>query len=172
MCLSPQVMIEAQNEAMSVYQKAGSRDLLDWCKSSNLEAESSCQDPPSATHLRLRVVSHASKVSDGVLGVAFLSADGRGVYGDVSYNAVEDLDRKWHVRLARVLGHVMAHELGHLLLGLNAHSRQGIMCPCWHGDELHLANTGSLLFSEDPSSIGAGKISAPSGRRTTPVNYL
>jgi hypothetical protein len=43
----------------------------------------------------------------------------------------------------------MAHELGHLLLGSNAHSRQGIMCPDWHGGELQLASTGSLLFSEE-----------------------
>ncbi len=118
-----------------------------------MKADSSCQDPPSATHLNLRVVSHASKVSNGVLGVAFLSADGTGVYSDASYNAVDELDRKWHVGLARVLGHVMAHELGHLLLGLNAHSRQGIMCPSWHGDELHLASTGSLLFSEDQARL-------------------
>jgi hypothetical protein len=147
--LSPQALIRAQDEAIRVYQKAGVAIFWIVCKSSNVEADSSCQDPPSATHLNLRVVSHASKVSDGVFGVAFLSADGTGVYSDVSYNAVEELDRKWHVGLARVLGHVMAHELGHLLLGSYAHSRQGIMCPSWHGDELHLATTGSLLFSED-----------------------
>jgi hypothetical protein len=90
-----------------------------------------------------------SKASDGVFGVAFLSTEGTGAYTDVSYNSAEELDQEWHVGLARVLGHVMAHELGHLLLGSNAHSRQGIMCPRWHGDELHLASKGSLLCSEE-----------------------
>jgi hypothetical protein len=61
----------------------------------------------------------------------------------------KQLDRDWHVGLARVLGHVMAHELGHLLLGSNAHSRQGIMCPNWHAGELRLASMGGLLFSEE-----------------------
>jgi hypothetical protein len=79
----------------------------------------------------------------------FLSAEGTGAYIDASYNSVEELDEEWHVGLARVLGHVMAHELGHLLLGSNAHSRQGIMRRQWYGDDLHLASKGSLLFSED-----------------------
>ena len=43
----------------------------------------------------------------------------------------------------------MAHELGHLFLGSNAHSRQGIMCPSWHVDELHRPSMGALLFSEE-----------------------
>jgi Aspartyl protease len=149
--LSPQVLAEAQDEAMRVYQKAGV--TISWivCKSSNMEAEADvrCQDSPTATRLNLRIVPHASKASDGIFGVAFLSAEGTGAYTDVSYNSAEELDQEWHVGLARVLGHVMAHELGHLLLGSNAHSRQGIMCPRWHGDELHLASKGSLLFSED-----------------------
>jgi hypothetical protein len=103
---------------------------------------------PDCAYSLQRNVAHASKASDGVFGVAFLSAEGTGAYTDVSYNSAEELDQEWHVGLARVLGHVMAHELGHLLLGSNAHSRQGIMCPRWHRDELHLASKGALLFSE------------------------
>ena len=146
-----QVLADAQDEAMRVYEKAGVPISWIVCKSSKIEAEPDlgCQDPSSATHLNLRIVPHASNVSDGVFGVAFLSAEGTGAYSDVSYNSAEELDRDWHVGLARVLGHVMAHELGHLLLGSNAHSRQGIMSPRWHGDELHLASKGALLFSEE-----------------------
>jgi len=151
MHLSPQVLADAEDEAMRVYRKAGV--AISWveCKSARMKAEPDvrCQDSPSPTRLNLRIVPHASKASDGVFGVAFLSAEGTGAYTDVSYNSAEELDQEWHVGLARLLGHVMAHELGHLLLGSNAHSRQGIMCPRWHGDELHLASKGSLLFSEE-----------------------
>src|SRR6266481_3529756 len=151
MHLSPQVLADAEDEAMRVYRKAGV--AISWveCKSARMKAEADvrCQDSPSATHLNLRIVQHASKASDGVFGVAFLSAEGTGAYTDVSYNSAEELDQQWHVGLARLLGHVMAHELGHLLLGSNAHSRQGIMCPSWHGDELHLASMGALLFSQE-----------------------
>jgi hypothetical protein len=151
--LSSRLLAKAEDETSRVYQKAGV--AISWivCKSSNLriELDLRCQDPPSAMHLNLRIVPHSRNFSDGVFGVAFLSAEGTGAYGDVFYDSVEELDRDWHVGLARVLGHVMAHELGHLLLGSNAHSRQGIMCPSWHGDELHLASRGTLLFSKDQS---------------------
>jgi hypothetical protein len=90
---------------------------------------------------------------DGIFGVAFLSAEGTGAYSNVFYDSVERLERDWHVGLTRVLGHVMAHELGHLLLGSNAQSRQGIMCPKWHGDELRLASIGALLFSEEQAQF-------------------
>jgi aspartyl protease len=153
--LSQQVLADAENEAARVYQKAGV--ALSWieCKSSKagVEPDLRCQDPPSETRLSLRIIPHASKSGDGIFGVAFLSAEGTGAYSDVSYNSVEELDRDRHVGLARVLGHVMAHELGHLLLGSNAHSHEGIMCPRWHAGELHFASMGTLLFSEEQAQL-------------------
>jgi len=147
--LSLQILAAAQDEAMRIYRKAGVTIYWMVCKSSTMELDLRCQDSPSATHLNLRIVQHASKASDGVFGVAFLSAEGTGEYTDVSYNSVEELDREWHVGVARVLGHVMAHEIGHLVLGSKAHSRQGIMCPSWHREELRRASMGALLFSEE-----------------------
>jgi hypothetical protein len=48
---------------MRVYRKAGV--AISWivCKSSKMEAEADlgCHDPPSAIHLNLRIVPHASK---------------------------------------------------------------------------------------------------------------
>ena len=54
----------------------------------------------------------------------------------------------------------MAHERGHLFLGSNAHSRQGIMCPSWHVDELHRASMGALLFSEEHGRFMRGASSS------------
>jgi Aspartyl protease len=151
--LSPHVLAEAQEETTRIYQKAGL--TISWIECQVVEngCRTRFEMPPSATHLSLRIVPHASKSSDDIFGVAFLSAEGTGAYSDVSYDSVEKLDRDWHVGLARVLGHVIAHELGHLLLGSNAHSRQGIMCPNWHGGELRLASMGALLFSEEQAQF-------------------
>jgi len=147
--LSSQVLVEAKDEVTRVYRKAGV--AISWidCKSSQMDTDRDlrCQTPPSAIHINLRIVPHTSKFNDDVFGVAFLDAQGTGAYSDVFYDSVEKLDSDWHVGLARVLGHVMAHELGHLLLGSNAHSDRGIMCPSWHAGELHLASMGALLFS-------------------------
>jgi hypothetical protein len=67
----------------------------------------------------------------------------------VFYDSVEKLHQDWHASLSRVLGHVMAHEIGHLLLGTNAHSPMGIMRPNWQGQELRSIAIGTLLFTRE-----------------------
>jgi hypothetical protein len=53
----------------------------------------------------------------------------------------------------RVLGHVMAHELGHLLLGSNAHAEIGIMRPRWFGQQLRAVERGALFFSPEQALL-------------------
>jgi len=68
------------------------------------------------------------------------------------------LTQQWGRRLALnvLLGHVIAHEMGHLLLGSAEHSGSGIMTQRWDLDKVRLACTGSLRFSPQQS----GKIRA------------
>jgi hypothetical protein len=150
--LSPDVLAHAQEEATRVFRKAEIQILWMVCKSkSELRPDSGCTDAAEPKHLALRIVPRAWKSSDSIFGVAFLSQSGTGAYGDIFYDSVEKLHRDWGVgvSLPRVLGHVMAHELGHLLLGSNAHSRDGIMRPSWHVDELQRVSKGVLLFSPE-----------------------
>jgi hypothetical protein len=48
---------------------------------------------------------------------------------------------------------VMAHELGHLLLGINAHSSTGIMRPVWNDDDIVAASKGNLYFTQAQGQI-------------------
>jgi hypothetical protein len=50
---------------------------------------------------------------------------------------------------ARLLGNVMAHEMGHLLLGEGAHSGGGIMRAPWSFVEAHRMRAGAMTFSEE-----------------------
>jgi hypothetical protein len=52
-----------------------------------------------------------------------------------------------HTGTAIILGHAMAHELGHLLLGTNSHSSDGLMRAQWNRGDLAEAARGNLLFS-------------------------
>ena len=102
------------------------------------------------THLALRVVP-GSRSSNEVFGVAFLSAEGTGCYSDVFYDRATELHTNWNVGLADILGSVMAHELGHLLLGSNSHTSTGIMSARWQGEELRRLSRGGLSFTNEQS---------------------
>ena len=86
--------------------------------------------------------------SVGAMGFAIPPGDGKfGQHCGVFYDRVKQLSRQ-SLNEADVLGHAMAHELGHLLLGINAHSRDGLMSAHWTPRELALAGQGKLLLAD------------------------
>ena len=50
---------------------------------------------------------------------------------------------------ARALGRVLAHELGHLLLGLNGHRERGLMRPAFSHGNLTALGRQAFRFAED-----------------------
>jgi len=47
----------------------------------------------------------------------------------------------------QILGHAMAHEMGHLLLGQDSHAVAGVMRADWRTHDYILMSQGSLLFT-------------------------
>jgi hypothetical protein len=96
------------------------------------------------------IVPRAQTLSDIAYGAAFLGSDGRGEYADVFFDSIQRLqDEETQVSQAQILGYVIAHELGHLLLGSNAHSSLGVMRPHWSRTELQSISMGRLSFTAD-----------------------
>jgi hypothetical protein len=74
-------------------------------------------------------------------------AEGRcGTVASVYYSAIIGLQRSVD-DIPGILAAALAHEIGHLLLGPNAHSGFGVMSPHWSREELGRASTGQLLFT-------------------------
>jgi hypothetical protein len=113
---------------------------------SSLEALE-CAKVDWPVHLALRVVPRSRLSTSEVFGVAFLSSDGEGCYSDVFYDRMIELHANWNASLPDTLGNVMAHELGHLLLGSNSHSGVGIMRARWQGEDLRRMSRGGLWFT-------------------------
>ena len=65
------------------------------------------------------------------------------VYFDRLKNRVEDVVPS----VGPPLGHIIAHEIGHLLLGPDSHAAEGIMRPHWSNQEWEKAVRGRLHFS-------------------------
>lgn len=122
------------------------------------------------THLAVRILPWSARSANEVFGVAFLSVEGAGCYSDVFYDRTLQLHADWKVSVADILGSVMAHELGHLLLGSNAHSRDGVMKARWQGEELRRLSRGNLRFTSEQVDLISGRLSG--ARRTVALTAL
>jgi hypothetical protein len=149
-------LAEAEREAERIFKPAGVNVLWMNCRT----AATSQQDSPALRppdcglvkwpdHLALRIVPRSNRFTNEVFGVAFLSAEGVGCYSDVFYDHATDLHAESNVSVANILGNVIAHELGHLLLGSNSHALSGIMKGRWEGEELNRVAKGGLSFNAE-----------------------
>jgi hypothetical protein len=141
-------LTHAEERAAKIFSQAGFE--VNWVNCAHREGDrdasaSNVDDGPG--QLVLRIISHsASSTRDAAFGVAFLGPNGTGRYGDVFWNRVQELHANSNVDIAGILGGVIAHEMGHLLLGSNAHAVGGIMRARWESGELRRISMGTLLF--------------------------
>jgi hypothetical protein len=130
-----------------IFRDAGIR--LAW-----LECSAGCRvDEPSM--LVLRIVAHpaSGSVSPNALGFA-VAQQGDSTYASVFRDRVLALvGHGGPCSEAELLGHAMAHELGHLLLGTSAHSSYGLMAGRWRATDLDRASVGFLLFSPAEAAL-------------------
>jgi hypothetical protein len=119
------------------------------------------------THLAVRVVPQSRLSTNEVFGVAFLSPEGTGCYSDVFYDRAMELHANWDVGLGNILGSVIAHELGHLLLGSNSHAGTGIMRAHWQGEDLRRLSRGGLWFTNEQTDHMRRELIAIQRERST-----
>ena len=139
---------QAEEEGSRVLRQAGIE--VNWLNCGlppSPEETGACQEAVFPAHLHLRIVPRSHGLKEGALGISFLSADGSGCQADLFYEPMERLHNSNDANLASLLGHVAAHEVGHLLLGTNSHGPAGIMQAHWVGDEIGAAKLGRLYFS-------------------------
>jgi hypothetical protein len=106
--------------------------------------------------LTVRVAANVSDVpfsaADDSMG-AVRNLDGvRATVAYVFFDRARDFADRGHVDVWIVLGCVIAHELGHLVLPVNAHAAEGVMVAQW--DPHMFARAGGLLsFAPDQAQL-------------------
>jgi hypothetical protein len=158
--VSHATLAKGMSEATRILGEAGVR--LRWidCPLRPQEAESNpvCRGglEPNVVVVRLQPrfsPALSPKFRDATLGFAPLVEGGRGSYANIFQDRVRALARGGDFSEALILGHAVAHEIGHLLLGTMTHSASGLMRAHLGRDELKLAQKGRLLFSREQAKI-------------------
>ncbi|MCP5110126.1 MAG: hypothetical protein GY953_04755 [bacterium] len=148
------ILDRAEREAARIFGSAGvDTEWLD-CPLSPEEASRypACNLAPAATRLTLRIVSREMadrmKLPKMSFGRSWLPEEGGFAYvSAVCAHRAEELANQIRGSEAAILGHLMAHELGHLLLGSGSHAPTGIMHVPWYPKELKLVKQGTMLFN-------------------------
>jgi hypothetical protein len=146
---------EALNTATRIFRNAGVRLLWLQCPAPIVQPGDSerCSSVDEST-LILRIVPRPAgdSVDRDALGFA-VAVRGNATYATVFRERVlAALDPTGPCTEGVLLGHAIAHELGHLLLGTSSHARAGLMAGRWHARDLEYAASGWLQFSPAESA--------------------
>jgi len=151
----PALLARAEREADRIFGKAGLK--LVWLDCTPGHSTSLPQDPCEEAieaediRLRIHVVPVGNSLQDSVFGFAIAPA-----LATVYYESALGLakyDENEFEETPIVLGCVIAHEIGHLLLGSNGHSDSGIMQARWDRRRVQEALMGAMDFTPSQARL-------------------
>lgn len=151
---APATIASAEREAGRILGEAGLRMVWLDCSMEHFGGvhvqQNPCLDPLEATDIVLRVLSEQTqnRFQDTVFGFAVVPILAS-VYYDYALRTAKRDNAEFEAPI--ILGCVIAHEIGHLLLGSNSHSSSGVMQPRWERKQVKQAMTGVMLFTHEQS---------------------
>jgi len=161
--IPPDTLAQAAARATAILAQSGVE--LDWLSCGR--PDPSDFSPPTTPcsvvawphQLSVRIVPCGRSIGADIFGEAFLDGAGRGAYSNVYYNNLAA--NREHAQLSDgdMLGFVIAHEVGHLLLGSNSHSPSGLMQARWDSSALHSALHNTLFFTPAQSATLRSRLS-------------
>jgi hypothetical protein len=158
-------LVAAEEQTAFIFRKVGL--AMRWCNMTTDSAESlmdsNCGQLAGPVRLDVRIVPRL-KVEPGATTDSTMGFAG-GNLATVSFHWSKAADRSGGALPAEILACVIAHEIGHLLLGPNSHSRTGIMKGKWSAEELRGAGWGRLLFMPQQAELIRAEVLARSGQR-------
>jgi hypothetical protein len=155
--LEPGVLLKAETTANKILREAGVDTVWVLCfDGSARSGDVACTDPRGPMNVTVNVLPISMSQAFRLRGEAFGMAaeDGELGFGCDAWifnDPIANFAVERELSAAQLFGHVLAHELGHLLLGPNSHSGVGLMRAQWSSRELHAVDQGGLFFSASES---------------------
>lgn len=152
----PSELSSAQLEVERIYRELNIS--LTW-----VGAEFTTGERRFAAHIVRTPPTAHPKSNEGVLGLAPGTKVARGRRVWAFYNRIRDLAAERGARRSLVLGLVIAHEIGHLLLPHDSHTATGLMSSGWDARALASAEAGLLTFSSHQVALIRSRLTNVSG---------
>jgi hypothetical protein len=112
-------------------------------------ARGCAHQPLSSAVLRAQILSHApAGLPRETLGYSLPCAR-RGVQVTLFADRIEDVSHNTYACFYRVLGHALAHEVGHVLLRSEAHTHEGLMKARWTRSDWQRAAVLAIGFNSE-----------------------
>jgi len=155
--LNPSTLSDAEGEATRILAQADvdtrwvlwSGPPADGDYSPN--RQSACQANSYILQIMPKAMVAALEESPDSLGFTLLYNTGESVMASVFYDRISKLSSGPRAATPVLLGRVMAHEIGHLLLGAKAHSPSGIMRAHWSDHDFTMGGRAELNFTAEQS---------------------
>lgn len=114
-----------------------------------------CSTSPTPIDLQLRILPKQMagrlRKSRHSMGSALVSGRFPSI-ASAFYHRAEELDGGKPGALAEILGGILAHEIGHLLLAEKSHSTTGLLRAQWIDQDLRMIACGTLHFTPDQAA--------------------
>jgi hypothetical protein len=147
----PAMRAAAIETASSIVEKAGIS--VEWYDCTDNGRRPVCQDARRAGNFIARLMPTLSPgPTMPPLGFAVVDPETHaGKMATVFHDQIDAVARRTGVARSELLGRALAHEVGHLLLGVRGHSRTGIMRAVWTDEELTRDRAEDWLFALNDS---------------------
>ena len=166
--VAPKTLTETEEVATGIFRKAGVEirwaDIVLTAESSRANSADHSTFTLADIQLSIfpREMYERTRVPNNVMGLAPGTGQDRRLVGAHCGGRMER-----QVSKAQLLGHAIAHELGHLLLNQQVHSAQGIMRGEWGFTDYRDMTSGMLLFTPQQAELLRVDVRRRSGQQET-----
>ena len=181
--VAPKTMAEAEEVATGIFQKAGVETRWAEVVLTTENGQENLADHPARTladiqlNIYPRMMSDRNGAPNNVMGLAPGSGPDRKIVYIFDSNVQARFWRLWGARCsgrmdrqiskAQILGHAIAHEVGHLLLNQQIHSAHGIMRGEWGFTDFRDMTREMLLFTPQQAEFLRADVRRRSGQQET-----
>ncbi len=166
------ILLDAEKQAVRLFLTVGIELSFAPCPASDRDFQSApAKFAACVREWKAPTVTIKSQPDANSFTALHASAAGAAKDGQITipYNRVQSMSEAHGTSLPKLLGYILAHELGHVLLGDN-HSQYGIMVATYRQQELQHVETGDLFFTKQQaermrSELSEGELLAGASNR-------